>query len=156
MPGNKRLSPHFTLRELTRSSVAARKGIDNTPSPEVATTLERLCNEILEPVRNHYGIPFSPNSGYRSPELNREIGGSPRSQHCKGEAVDIEIPGISNYDLAEWIRENLKFDQLILECYQPGEPSSGWVHVSINGNPDDNRSVVLTYVNRAYLRGLVA
>lgn len=156
MNRRQKLSPHFTLGELTRSCTAARKGIDNTPSPEVVEALARLCHEILEPIRLHFGIPFSPNSGYRSPQLNREIGGSPNSQHCRGEAVDIELLGVSNYDLASWIQENLKFDQLILECYQPGEPSSGWVHVSIRPEPGDNRGIALTYSNRSYSNGLVA
>jgi len=151
-----RLSPHFTLGELTRSSTAARKGIANLPPADLIPALERLCLNILEPVRLHYGIPFCPNSGYRSPELNREIGGSPKSQHCRGEAVDLELPGVSNYDLAAWIQQNLDFDQLILECYQPGDPTSGWVHVSIKPDPVANRGIALTFSNRAYSNGLIA
>jgi len=156
MNSRQKLSDHFTLGELTRSSTAARKGIDNAPPAELIPNLERLCREILEPVRAHYGIPFTPNSGYRSPSLNREIGGSPKSQHCRGEAVDLELPGISNYDLALWIRENLPFDQLILECYQPGDPSSGWVHVSLKPEDEGNRGIALTFSNRTYSSGLIA
>ena len=70
---------------------------------------------MLEPIRVHYGMPFRPNSGYRSEALNKEIGGSSKSQHCTGEAVDLEVPGVSNYDLALWVEENLDFNQLILE-----------------------------------------
>ena len=156
MDRNRNLSAHFTLGELIRSETAERKGIDNTPPPELVPKLTRLCEEILEPVRAHYGTPFRPNSGYRSEALNREIGGSNRSQHCLAEAVDIEIAGISNYELAQWIRENLTFDQLILECYHPGVPNSGWVHVSLKPEERDNRHVAMTYSNRKYMDGLVA
>jgi len=104
----------------------------------------------------HYGKPFRPNSGYRSSELNTAVGGSSTSQHCRAEAVDIEIPGVSNYDLAVWIAHNLEFDQVILECYRQGEPTSGWVHVSLTSEGEVNRAVALTYSNRAYTKGLVA
>ena len=129
---NEKLSEHFTLGELIKSETAERKGIDNTPPDNLIPKLKHLCLEILEPVRSHYGKPFRPNSGYRSPKLNKEIGGSKESQHCKAEAVDIEIAGISNYELARWIRDNLKYDQVILECYKPGEASSGWLESDFN------------------------
>lgn len=151
-----RLSPHFTLGEMTRSQTASRNDIDNTPPDELMPKLILLCENILEPVRNHFGIPFSPSSGFRSVELNKAIGGSENSQHCKGEAVDLELPGISNYDLAAWIEANLEFDQLILECYVQGQPASGWVHVSLKDDVSNNRKLALTYTNRAYLPGLVA
>lgn len=156
MNRNEKLSDHFTLGELIRSDTAERKGIDNTPPTEMIPELKRLCTEILEPVRARYGVPFRPNSGFRSEEVNREIGGSSGSQHCLGEAVDIEVPGVSNYDLARWIQDNLEFDQLILECYRPGEPGSGWVHVSLKSVGQDNRMVALTYSNRNYSDGLIA
>ncbi len=156
MNRNDQLSEHFTLGELIRSETAERKEIDNMPPAELIPKLKRLCDEILEPVRNHYSIPFRPNSGYRSPILNREIGGSLKSQHCHAEAVDIEIASISNYDLAVWVKDNLSFDQLILENYRPGVPNSGWVHVSLKEEQDDNRLAVLTYSNRRYEAGLIA
>ena len=115
MHNNDKLSDHFCLGELTFSETAARKHIDNLPPTDIAENLRRLCEVVLEPVRRHYGRPFRPNSGYRCPELNTAVGGSATSQHCKGEAVDIEVPGVSNYDLAKWIEQNLEFDQLILE-----------------------------------------
>lgn len=151
-----KLSDHFTLGELMRSETAERKNIDNTPPEELIPKLRRLCTEILEPVRANFGKPFRPNSGYRSQELNSEIGGSENSQHCKGEAVDIEIAGVSNYDLAAWIRDNLEFDQVILECYRRGEPNSGWVHVSLKDVGEENRINVFTYSNRKYSEGLLA
>lgn len=151
-----KLSDHFTLGELIRSETAERKGIDNTPSDNLIPKLRRLCTEILEPVRLHFGKPFRPNSGYRSSELNKEIGGARNSQHCEAEAVDIEIPGVSNYELAVWIKENLKFDQLILECYRQGEPNSGWVHISLKDEGETNRAVALTYSNKKYNEGLLS
>jgi len=135
-----KLSPHFTLGELTRSSTALRMGIDNTPDDKEISRLKTLCAKILEPVRLKYG-PFSPSSGFRSTELNRQIGSRDTSQHVKGEAVDFEIVGTPNAGLAAWIAGNLKFDQLILEFYTPDEPNSGWIHVSF---AEKNRQQVLT------------
>lgn len=156
MDRNEKLSEHFTLGELIKSGTADRKGMDNTPSDHLIPKLRRLCNEILEPIRANYGKPFRPNSGYRSVELNEAIGGASTSQHCLAEAVDIEIPGLSNYDLALWITNNLEFDQVILECYRLGEPSSGWVHISLKEKGEVNRSIALTYSNRVYTEGLMA
>lgn len=125
------LSPHFTLAELTHSDKAVELGIDNTPNEENIERLKIVCCRILEPVRDHYGIPFKPNSGYRCPELNTALNGSKTSQHMAGQAVDFEVPGIANYDLALWISTNLVYDQLILENYTQGILNSGWVHCSI-------------------------
>ncbi len=148
------LSEHFTLRELVKSQTAARMGIDNTPDSFALAYLDRLCRDILEPVREHYGVAFSPSSGYRSPELCEAIGSSRKSQHAKGQAADFEVPGIDNLVLAEWVKENLKFDQLILECYMPGNPNSGWVHCSI---ADTLRGETLTYTKGVgYSKGLSA
>ncbi len=156
MNRKEKLSEHFTFGELIRSETAERKGIDNTPPDNLIPKLRHLSTAILEPVRLHFGNPFRPNSGYRSPDLNKEIGGASKSQHCKAEAVDIEIPGVSNYDLAVWIKDNLEFDKVILECYRPGEPSSGWVHVSLKNEGEVNRGVALTYSNRSFSEGLLA
>ncbi|RKF20386.1 hypothetical protein DBZ36_08080 [Alginatibacterium sediminis] len=86
----------------------------------------------------------------------KHIGGSTNSKHCLGRAVDIEVPGISNIELATWIRDNLDYDKLILECYRQGEPRSGWVHVGLAQSHKDNRNIALTYSNRVYSQGLVA
>lgn len=139
-----KLSNNFSLSELTKSQTAERMGIDNNPSEEEVNNLESLCNNILQPVRDYYGVPFIVNSGYRSVALCEAIGSSSKSQHAKGQAADFEIPNVSNYDLAVWIRDNLDFDQLILECYKSGEPTSGWVHCSYR-NDGKNRKEVLTY-----------
>ena len=150
------LSDHFTLLELTKSQTASRLGIDNTPDDFVIGNLASLCDEILEPIRNAFGVPFSPSSGYRCEELNRIIGGSPNSAHCLGLAVDIELPltRVSNIELARWCKDNLVYDQLILECWQPDEgDNSGWVHIA--DSIGDPRGDVLTYRRgRTYIEGL--
>lgn len=134
------LSEHFSLSELTKSDTAIRKGIDNTPNDQEVENLILLCNEILEPVREHYGIPFAPNSGFRCLDLNRAIGSSDKSQHVYGKAVDFEIPGLDNKEVALWVMENCDFDQLILEFYKEGEPSSGWVHCSYDVDKEHRKS----------------
>ena len=136
-----RLSKNFTLQEFTKSQIAERKGIDNIPGEIHLERAKELFENIVQKVRDNFGVTII-NSGYRSGDLNYAIGGSNTSQHCKGEAVDIECPGTPNYDVAKWIEDNLDFDQLILEFYTPGIPDSGWVHVSYK--TDDNRKSVLT------------
>jgi len=137
-----KLSKNFSLAEFTKSQAALRLGLDNSPTILDIEALDNLCVNVLQPMRNYFG-PIVINSGFRSPELNKAIGGSKTSQHCDGEAADIECPGHSNYDIAAWISKNLPFDQLILEFYTLGEPSSGWVHVSYK-NEDSNRKKILT------------
>ncbi|MCG8553589.1 MAG: D-Ala-D-Ala carboxypeptidase family metallohydrolase [Desulfobacterales bacterium] len=146
------LSEHFSLNEMTRSDTAARKGINNIPPANMMVKLRDLCVQVLEPVRLHFGVPIRPSSGYRSPELNLAVGGAKTSQHPKGEAVDFEVSGVSNYDLACWIQHELVYDQLILECYTPGVPDSGWVHVSYRAGR--NRKQAMTYVDGQYVPGL--
>lgn len=154
----RKLSTNFTLEELCKSQTAARRGIDNMPrEPEdeaIIENLTRVCERILQPVRDHFGVAFSPSSGYRCPELNEAIGSKDTSQHVKGEAVDFEVPGIANPELAAWIVENLEYDQVILEFYTPGEPNSGWVHCSVTGGA--NRRVALTINSEGTQQGLIA
>lgn len=144
------LSPNFTLTEMTKSQTALRRGIDNGLDPEneaqreVIRNLERLCRELLEPVREAFAMPFSPTSGYRSPALNTAIGSKSTSQHILGEAVDFELPGVPNFELARWIRDNLRYDQLILEFYRPDRPASGWVHVSLKRAGNRRRALTIT------------
>ena len=124
------LTKNFSLLELTKSQTAERKGIDNTPSTEHQENLKRLCESILQRVRDHFGRVVSVSSGYRSKELCTAIGSKITSQHAKGEAADFEIFGISNKELADWINETLNYDQLILEYWKEEDPNSGWVHCS--------------------------
>jgi len=147
-----RLSPNFTLYELTRSQAAARHGIDNRPGEWEIANLRRLSAEVLEPVRDRFGRPFSPSSGYRCARLNRLIGGARNSQHLRGEAADLEIPGVSNIDLALYIRDNLVFDQLILEYPVKGCADAGWVHCSLKAR--GNRGQVLARSRAGYSNGL--
>ena len=126
-----KLTENFSLKELTSSQTAERKGIDNTPSAEHQENLKSLCEMILQPIRDHFGQVVSVSSGYRSPELCVAIGSSTQSQHAKGQASDFEIFGISNKELADYIDQNLDYDQLILEYWKgEDEPNSGWVHCS--------------------------
>ena len=125
-----KLSPNFSLLELTKSQTAERKGIDNTPSPEHQENLKLLCTAILQPVRDHFGRVVTISSGYRSPELCTAIGSKITSQHAKGQAADFEIFGVSNKALADYIDAELHYDQLILEYWNESDPNSGWVHCS--------------------------
>jgi len=129
-----KLSENFSLVELTKSQTAERKGIDNTPSTEHQENLKRLCESILQRVRDHFGRVVSVSSGYRSEELCLAIGSKTTSQHAKGEAADFEIFGISNKELADWIHYKINYDQLILEYWKEEDPNSGWVHCSYSQN----------------------
>ena len=123
------LSRNFTLQELIKSDTAIRKGINNNPNAEQIEKLKALCENILQPVRDHFGR-VKITSGFRSVDLCLAIGSSSNSQHAKAEAADFECMGTDNAELADWINQNLDYDQLILEFYTPGEPNSGWIHCS--------------------------
>ena len=137
-----KLSKNFSLKELTRSQTAIRNGIDNSPNQEQLVCLTALTTAILQPIRETHGR-VDINSGLRVLELNRKIGSGDSSQHVLGMAADLECPSIDNLQLAKWIEQNLTFDQLILEFYTAGIPTSGWIHVSYN-NQGENRGRVLT------------
>jgi zinc D-Ala-D-Ala carboxypeptidase len=128
------------LHELTKSDTAIRHGIDNTPSMQVIENLQDLVDNVLQPLREKFG-PIIVTSGYRSPAVNTKIGGSPTSDHCFGYAADFEGQ-MDNRELALYIRDHLKFKQLILEFYRDGVPDSGWVHCSFQ--KDANKGQVLT------------
>lgn len=129
------LSRNFSLQELIKSDTAIRKGIDNNPNADQIEKLKLLCERVLQPVRDHFGR-VKVTSGFRSPELCAAIGSSVNSQHAKAEAADFECVGVDNAEVADWIKQNIETDQLILEFYTPGEPNSGWIHASyIEFNP---------------------
>lgn len=136
------LTPHFTLEELSQSRTATAYKLSNEPTPQIAEALRLLAVHILEPARNALGFPLVVSSGYRCPELNRIVGGSPSSQHMKGEAVDLKCQ--DNAALFAYIYRYLPFDQLIWELGNDLQPA--WVHVSYSGR---NRRQVL----RAYRVG---
>jgi hypothetical protein len=152
------LTTNFSLHELSKSETALRLDLDNTPDEQATENLRLLCEKVLQPVRDHYGKGVKVNSAYRSPESNAAVGGSKTSDHCKGMAADIEIPGVANADLAQWIMDNLDYTQLILEFYTPGIPDSGWVHVSYDPNNLKKQELTATKVagKTQYLPGLVA
>ena len=152
------LTKNFTLEEMIKSETALRHDMDNTPGEKEIGNLKLLCEKVLQPVRDHFGKGVKVNSGFRHPDVNAKVGGSRTSDHTRGQASDIEIPGVPNAELAEWIKDNLEFRQLILEFYTPGVPDSGWVHVSYVA--EDNKKEVLTANKKdgktVYLPGLVA
>jgi len=152
------LTANFTLSEMVKSDTALRHDMDNTPGEAEIESLKILCEKVLQPVRDHFKTGVKVNSGYRHPEVNAKVGGSKTSDHCSGQAADIEIPGIPNADLAKWITQNLDFTQVILEFYTQGVPDSGWVHVSYD--PQNLKKQSLTAVKKdgktVYLPGIVA
>jgi zinc D-Ala-D-Ala carboxypeptidase len=152
------LTNNFSLAEMVKSDTALRHDMDNTPGEAEIANLKTLCEKVLQPVRDKFQTGVKVNSGFRHPEVNAKVGGSKTSDHCKGQAADIEIPGIANADLAVWIMENLDYTQLILEFYTPGVPDSGWVHVSYD--PANLKKENLTATKQGgktvYLKGLVA
>ena len=137
-----KLSQNFSLRELTKSQTAERKGISNEPSEEHIENLKLLCTKILQPIRNEFGV-VSVSSGYRSRALCEAIGSKVTSQHARAQAADFECYGMDNNKLFNWAIANVLFDQAILEFYN-GDPDSGWIHMSYN--EDNNRGQTL----RAY------
>ena len=134
-----RISKHVNLKELTKSDTALRLGISNEPTDEHLENLKRVVNNCFEPLREYFGVPIGISSGYRSEALNKAVKGSLTSQHCKGEALDIDadIYGqITNKDIFDWIKDNLEFDQLL------NEYNYSWVHVSFKKT--GNRKQILT------------
>ena len=152
------LTKNFTLSEMTKSETALRLGLENEPDEQQLAALQTLCEKVLQPIRDYFGMGVKVNSALRTLPVNRAIGSSDNSHHVRGMAADIEIPSIPNAELAEWIVENLDFTQVILEFYTPGVPDSGWVHVSYV--PEDLRKQVLTAMKEngktVYKPGLIA
>jgi hypothetical protein len=139
-----KLSEHLDLSEVTRSDMAKRKGISNQPTPEHLENFKKLAENIFEPIRKHFGVPIHISSGYRSKALNTAIGGSLTSQHCTGEAIDIDMDGstkgVTNKMVFDYIKANLNFDQLIFEFGTKDAPD--WVHVSFESNGKQRKQVL--------------
>ena len=138
------LSKHLTLFEMTRSETAKRKGISNMPTPEHLENFKLLAEKVFEPIREHFKVPIHISSGYRSKELNKAIGGSLTSQHCSGEAIDIDMDGsasgVTNKQVFDYIKNNLSFDQLIFEFGTSANPD--WVHVSYESTGKQRKQVL--------------
>ena len=130
-----KLSNNFTLAELCNSATGKRLGIQNVPGKEEIKNLELLAKNILQPIRDHFDAPIHIISGYRSPLLNKKVGGAKNSQHLFGQAADIDNDNtkVSNADIFNFIKDNLKFDQLIWEFGTDNNPE--WVHVSYSSKP---------------------
>ena len=139
-----KLSAHLDLAEVTRSETAKRKGISNMPTPEHLENFKKLAENIFEPIRKHFGVPIMISSGYRSKALNTAIGGSLTSQHCTGEAIDIDMDGssngVTNKMVFEFIKSNLNFDQLIWEFGTKDAPD--WVHVSFESTGKQRKQIL--------------
>ena len=153
-----KLAKNFSLKELIRSDIAERNHIDNSPDQEQIASLAVLANRVLQPCRDEFGV-VTLTSGLRVPEVNRLAGSSDRSQHTRGEACDFEIFSSDNMTVASWVRDNLDFDQLILEFYRKGDPHSGWVHCSYRREGNNRNEVKTALVGEdkkvEYLEGLV-
>lgn len=138
------ISKHLSLAEVSRSETAKRRGINNTPSGEHLENFKKLAENIFEPIREHFGVPIHISSGYRSKELNKAIGGASSSQHCSGEAIDIDMDGsaggVSNKDVFDYIKAHLNFDQLIWEFGTDGNPD--WVHVSYESTGKQRKQIL--------------
>jgi hypothetical protein len=145
------LSKNLSLAEVTRSETAKRKGISNMPTPEHIENFKKLAENVFQPIRDHFGCPIHLSSGYRSEALNKAIGGAgkmvngkyvPSSQHCTGEAIDIDMDGtsITNKQVFDYIKEHLSFDQLIWEFGTDANPD--WVHVSFESTGKQRKQVL--------------
>jgi hypothetical protein len=137
------LSTNLSLAEVTRSETAKRRGISNMPTPEHIENFKKLALNIFQPIREHFGKPILISSGYRSAELNKAIGGSLSSQHCSGEAIDIDMDGtdITNKQIFDYIKDNLNFDQMIWEFGTDANPD--WVHVSFAANRSQRKQILV-------------
>ena len=139
-----KLSEHLDLSEVTRSESAKRKGISNMPTEAHIANFKLLAEKIFEPIRTHFRCPIIISSGYRSKELNAAIGGSLTSQHCQGEAIDIDMDGtpngVINRMVFDYIKDNLEFDQLIFEFGDKENPD--WVHVSYESSGKQRKQIL--------------
>jgi hypothetical protein len=138
------LSEHLSLAEVTRSETAKRKGISNMPTDAHLENFKLLAEKVFEPIRKHFGKPIHISSGYRSAALNKAVGGALSSQHCSGEAIDIDMDGngngITNKMVFDYIKENLEFDQLIWEFGTDANPD--WVHVSYESTGKQRKQIL--------------
>jgi hypothetical protein len=136
------LSKNLSLAEVMRSETAKRKGVSNMPTPEHLENFKLLAEKVFEPIREHFGVPIHISSGYRSKALNTAIGGSLTSQHCSGEAIDIDMDGtsITNAQVFNYIKDNLVFDQMIWEFGTDKNPD--WVHVSYESTGKQRKQIL--------------
>jgi hypothetical protein len=136
------LSKNLSLAEVTRSETAKRKGISNMPTPEHLENFKKLAENVFQPIREHFGVPIHISSGYRSKALNTAVGGSLSSQHCTGEAIDIDMDGtsITNKQVFDFVKEHVNFDQMIWEFGTDANPD--WVHVSFESTGKQRKQIL--------------
>ena len=140
------ISTNITYSEAVRSQTATRRGINNHPDNRQLSAMREVASKVFQPLRENFG-PIRVSSFFRSVKLNKTIGGSSSSQHCKGEAMDIiSTNGFSNKDMFDYIKDNLEFDQLIWEFGNSKEPA--WVHVSYTNRRPNRRSIIVAYKNK--------
>jgi zinc D-Ala-D-Ala carboxypeptidase len=141
-----KVTKHVSYSEVIQTKV---KGVSNEPTPTHMNNIIELCKNVFEPLREHVGKPIKINSVYRSEAVNKAIKGAISSQHCKGEAMDIDdnFGGMSNNEMGLWIKDNLIFDQLIFE--KPINGKSSWIHVSYKSN-GMNRKQTLVFDGKKY------
>ncbi len=139
------LSKHISDKEGIYSITALRLGLNNTPGDKEYSNMQLLAEKIFEPLRKYVGGPIKINSFYRGPELNKAIGGSSKSQHCKGQAIDIDdtYRHKTNAEMYKWIKENLNYDQMIWEFGDDKNPA--WVHVSYVSEEDNRNRCLKAY-----------
>ena len=139
------ISKHISYKEATYSRTATRLNIDNKPNEEQLKNMKLIAEEVFEPLRMWVGGPIKINSFFRSPKLNTAIGGSSKSQHCHGQAIDLDdtFGRATNAEMFEFIREHLNFDQMIWEFGNDDNPD--WVHVSYVNDEDNRNRCLLAY-----------
>ena len=139
------ISKHISYKESVYSNTATRRGINNTPNDEQLANMELVAEKVFEPVREWVGGPIKVNSFFRSPDLNKAIGGSTKSQHCKGQAIDIDdtFNTATNAEMYHWIKDNLDFDQMIWEFGNDDNPD--WVHISYVSEDKNRNRCLLAY-----------
>ena len=141
-----KLSDNLSLKEVIKSDTAIKNGIDNNPTEEHIKARKTIANEVFQPVRDYFDVPIYVSSGYRSKALNSVIKGSATSQHCKGEAIDLDADvfgGVTNKEIYNYIKDNLDFDQLIWEFGTDEEPN--WVHVSYTSKMPNRKMLLKAY-----------
>ena len=149
------ISKHISYKEGVYSNTAIRKGIDNTPNAEQKANMEKIAQNVFEPLRQWVGGPIKINSFFRCPELNKAIGGSSKSQHCKGQAIDIDdtFGVVSNADMYAWIKNHLDFDQMIWEFGDDNNPN--WVHISYVSHEENRNRCLKAYKDKGKTKYMV-
>jgi len=149
------ISKHISYKEGVYSTTAMRRGLDNTPDDDQLSNMELIAKEVFEPLRSWVGGPIKINSFFRSPELNKAIGGSSKSQHCQGQAIDLDdtFGRATNAEMYHFIKEHLNFDQMIWEFGDDDNPN--WVHVSFVSEDENRNRCLKAYKDKGKTKYMV-